>query len=62
MDHLSLNFAEESALRQVENCSDLDELKAVTRSLLKSHFCARALICDLMLQNLRDLNVNSHQR
>lgn len=55
MDALSLKFAEESALREIENCTDLAELKKLAISLTRSHFSARSLICTLMEQGLRDL-------
>lgn len=55
MDNLSLRFAEESALRQVEECNDITELKKLACTLLKSHFSARALICQLMEQGLKDI-------
>lgn len=56
MDDLSLRFAEESALRQVEECSDLGELKRLASSLIRGHFSAKALICTLMLQGLDDMD------
>ena len=64
MDNLSLKFAEEAALRQVEECTDLGELKKLTSSLIRGHFSAKALICHLMLQGLEDLHqsVNSAEK
>lgn len=50
MDALSLKFAKESALRQVEECTDLAELKKLTSSLVRGHFESRALISQLLLQ------------
>ena len=55
MDNLSLKFAEEAGLRQIDECTDLEELKKLARSLLKGHFSAKALICTLMEQGLRDI-------
>ena len=55
MDPLSLKFAEESALRQIEECNDLAELKKLAVVLAKSHFSARSLICTLMEQSLQDM-------
>jgi hypothetical protein len=55
MDNLALKFAEESALRQVEECTDLGELKKLASSLIRGHFSAKALICTLMLQGLQDM-------
>lgn len=55
MDNLSLKFAEEAALRQVEECTDLVELKKLASSLIRGHFSAKALICHLMLQGLEDM-------
>lgn len=53
MDKLSLRFAEENAIRQVNECTDLEELKALTRSLIQGHFQARSFICQLLLQGLQ---------
>lgn len=50
MDALSLKFAEESALRQVEECTDLAELKKLTSALIRGHFSSRDMICRLLLQ------------
>lgn len=55
MDALSLKFAEESALRQIEECTDLAELKRLTTVLTRMHFSARSLICTLMEQSLQDM-------
>lgn len=52
MDKLALLFAEQSALRQVDECTDLDALKKLTSSLIQGHFQSRAFICTLMEQNL----------
>ena len=52
MDSLSLNFAQEQALRAVDSCTDLEELKVLTRSLVKGTFESRAFINLLMTQNL----------
>ncbi len=40
---------------QVEECTDLGELKKLTSSLIRGHFSAKALICNLMLQGLEDM-------
>jgi hypothetical protein len=56
MDNLSLKFAEESALRQLEDCTDLAELKKLTSILIKTHFTSKALICQLMEQGLKDIS------
>lgn len=52
MDKLSLRFAQEAAVRQIDDCSDLGELKALATSLVKGHFEAKALIELLLLQGL----------
>jgi hypothetical protein len=62
MDSLSLKFAEEAALRQVDECSDVEELRKLSRSLLRGHFSAKALICNLMLQGLEDMSRDLYQR
>jgi hypothetical protein len=56
MDNLSLRFAEESAIRQIDECTDLAELKKLARTLIKAHFNAKALICQLMEQGLKDIS------
>jgi hypothetical protein len=56
MDSLSLKFAEESAIRQIEDCTDLAELKKLACTLVKAHFNAKALICQLMEQGLKDIS------
>lgn len=61
MDDLSLRFAEEAALRQVEECTDLGELKKLASSLIRGHFSAKALICTLMLQGLEDITRDMRQ-
>jgi hypothetical protein len=55
MDHLSLKFAEQSALRMVDSCTDLEQLKPLTRSLVKGHFEAKAPICLLLEQQIEAL-------
>jgi hypothetical protein len=55
MDHLSLKFAEQAALRMVDSCTDLEQLKPLTRSLVKGHFEAKALICLLLEQQIEAL-------
>lgn len=57
MDALALKFAEEAALRQISECSNLEELKALAVTLVKGHFEAKRLIELLMRQSLgiRDL-------
>lgn len=62
MDNLSLKFAEEAAIRQIEDCTDLNELKKLTYVLMRSHFSARATICNLLLQGLRDMSQEHPQR
>lgn len=52
MDSLSLQFAEQAALRMVDQCNDLEQLKQLTRSLVSGHFAAKSLICTLMEQGL----------
>jgi hypothetical protein len=62
MDSLSLKFAEEAALRQIDECYDIEELKQLSRSLMRGHFSAKALICNLMLQGLEDMTRDMRQR
>lgn len=55
MDKLSLSFAQETAIRQIDDCTNIAELKALTKSLMKSHFESRALIAQLMLRDLPNI-------
>jgi hypothetical protein len=55
MDSLSLKFAEESAIRQVDDCQDLAELKRLTKLLIQGHFQSRDLIATLMRQSLDEM-------
>lgn len=52
MDNLALQFAEEAALRQIETCTDLAELKKRAVSLMRGHFSSRVLIGQLLEQGL----------
>lgn len=52
MDKLSVKFAQEAALRQIDECTNIAEIKALAKSLMKAHFEARAFIADLMLRDL----------
>ncbi|MGA0103171.1 MAG: hypothetical protein ACO3LH_05600 [Steroidobacteraceae bacterium] len=53
---LSLKFAESAALRMVDHCDDLEELKTLSRSLIRGHFEARQLIGHLMLESLEQMS------
>lgn len=55
MDKLSLSFAQETAIRQIDDCTNIAELKALTKTLMKSHFETRAFIAQLMLRDLPKL-------
>jgi hypothetical protein len=50
VDDLTRSFAVEAALRQIEDCSNIAELKALTKTLIKSHFETRSFIATLLLQ------------
>jgi 23S rRNA A1618 N6-methylase RlmF len=52
MDNLSLSFAQEAALRQIDDCTNIHELKALAKSLMKSHFSTRSFIANLLLRDL----------
>jgi hypothetical protein len=52
MDKLSLSFSQEAAIRQIDDCTNIAELKALTKSLMKSHFETRTFIAQLMLREL----------
>ena len=49
VDDLTRSFAVESALRQIDDCTNIAELKALAKTLMKSHFEARSLIATLLL-------------
>jgi len=55
MDKLSLSFAQETAIRQIDECTNIAELKALTKSLMKSHFESRAFIAQLLLRDLPNI-------
>lgn len=52
MDELSLRFAEEKALREVDECTDIEGLRRLTRTLVKGHFQSRAFIATLLRKEL----------
>lgn len=51
MDRLALTFAKEAALRQIDECTNLAELKGLAKTLIKSHFESRGFIANLLLPN-----------
>jgi hypothetical protein len=55
MDQLSLSFAQEAALRQVDDCTNIAELKSLTKTLMKTHFESRSFIAQLMLRDLPNI-------
>lgn len=52
MDDLALQFHEQQALRAVDNCTDIEELKVLTRKLIRGNREARAFMGLLMRQQL----------
>jgi len=54
MDRAALKFAQEVGLRQIDECSNVQELQSLAKTLLKSHFESRSLIATLMLSQLQD--------
>lgn len=55
MDNLSLQFAEAAALQDVDRCTNLEDLKKLTKLLIKGHFQSRGFIATLMKQTLDDM-------
>lgn len=55
MDKLSLQFSEQAALRIIDSCTDIEELKALTKQLMQAHFGCRQFIADLMLHQAEEL-------
>lgn len=56
MDKLSLSFAQEAAIRQIDECTSIAELKALTKKLMQSHFETRRFIAELLLHPPRSFS------
>lgn len=52
MDEVTRGFAQEAAIRQIDNCTNIDELKALTKTLVASQFQAREFIARLLRESL----------
>jgi hypothetical protein len=52
MDQLALKFKEQQALRAVDSCDNLEELKTFTRLLIRGNCESKAFIDLLMRQQL----------
>jgi hypothetical protein len=52
MDKLALSFAKTQALNAVDSCTDIEELKELTKNLIAGHFEKRAFIELIMRQQL----------
>lgn len=50
MDNLTRSFALEAALRQINECTNMADLKKLAEALVKAHFEARDLIGILLLR------------
>jgi hypothetical protein len=61
MDNLSLQFAEAAALRDVDRCTNLEDLKKLTKLLIKGHFQSRGFMATLMKQNLEEMTRSVRQ-
>jgi hypothetical protein len=61
MDNLSLQFAEAAALQDVDRCTNLEDLKKLTKLLIKGHFQSRGFIATLMKQNLDEMTRSALQ-
>ena len=61
MDNLSLQFAEAAALQDVDRCTNLEDLKKLTRLLIKGHFQSRSFMATLMKQNLDEMTRSVRQ-
>jgi hypothetical protein len=55
MDKLAVSFATTQALNAVESCDDLEELKRLTKVLIKGHFASRMFIEQMMRGQLEAL-------
>ena len=52
MDEFTRSFVKETMIRNIDNCTSIDELKALAKTLLASHFQARSFIGQLILPSL----------
>jgi hypothetical protein len=52
MDDFTRNFTKEATFRQIDNCTNIDELRALAKTLLASNFQARDYIEQLILPSL----------
>jgi hypothetical protein len=52
MNDFTRSFAKEAAFRQIDNCTNIDELKNLAKMLAASHFQARDFIGKLILPSL----------
>lgn len=55
MDQLSRSFAQETALRQIDDCTNIEELKSLTKMLMKTYFESRSFIAQLMMPDLPNI-------
>ena len=52
VDRLSTEFTEITWIGQIKECTDLDELKAITENLVRMHFVSKGMIEALLLEGL----------
>jgi hypothetical protein len=53
MDPVSMAFAREAALREIDECRDIEALKKVTKSLVGHFFASRTLIAKQLLASIK---------
>jgi hypothetical protein len=51
VDDLTISFAQEAVLRQIDECNSIADLKALAKSLVKSHYMSRRFIASLLLRD-----------
>jgi hypothetical protein len=51
VDDLTISFAQEAVLRQIDDCSSIADLKALAKNLVKSHYMSRRFIASLLLRD-----------
>lgn len=60
LDDLAAKFAEESVIRQIDECEDIKALQILSKELARYHFKARRYIGQLLLESIKSSQQN-HQ-
>ncbi|NBT50266.1 MAG: hypothetical protein EBV86_02160 [Marivivens sp.] len=54
MDDLTLKFAEQSAIRMIQQTNDLNALKEAACNLVSAHYAAKRLIGKLLIESIEN--------